>query len=385
MGDVRWQSDGENFRWVLSGTIGGTDRRALRRACRAYLLEAARRGAPPRLFIDMEHVNALDDFGRLAILEYLRPVKDEGGKVFFRPTRSPWRWAVAEPWVHLKLVREAERRGSKGQRARPPQKSFFQDLGITAIDYTANVGQAFRFVREILSWTVRAVVFRKARLWQFWDVALRVGVDALPILMVLSFLIGVVMADQGARQLKDFGASVMVADLVTIAFVREMGPLLTAILVAGRSGSAFAATLAAMQDTEEVHALQMMGHHRYGYLVVPRLLATVLCMPVLVLWAIFVGLFGALIYSISPLLDLNPLDYWNRTVSAVEGWDFLLALLKSITFGAIVALVGCYKGMQEVRGADDVGRQTTSSVVWCIFLVIVASTAWTVCFSIFGK
>ncbi len=384
MGEVQCETrqaagGGPTVRWVLAGNIGEDDRPHLRRAWRAYAQASRRYPGPPGLHVDLARVGDISEMGCLAIIEQLDLAKSSGARVSFRPARNPWRYPLARLWVHLKRLRGEEVRAPPA-----PVRGFVEALGAAAIGHLAALRQSSAFVGAVAAWTGRALLRRQARLWLFWDVAVRAGVDALPILTVLSFLVGVVLADQGSRQLESFGAEVFVANLVTIAFVREMGPLVTAILVAGRTGSAFTAALASMQDSEELHALQMMGHHPIGYLVVPRVLAAVACMPVLVLWSMFVGLFGAFVYSMVAL-DLRPLDYWTRTVGAVGHWDFLLALLKSLTFGAIIALVGCYKGLQEVKGADEVGRQTTASVVWCIFLVIVSSSAWTVFFSVLGR
>jgi phospholipid/cholesterol/gamma-HCH transport system permease protein len=385
MGEVRWdlrQQPGRavpDVRWALSGAIGAGDAPALAAAGRAYRAARSGRRTPPDLILDLTAVSDVAELGRVAIVEQLERARSAGARVLFAPRRCAWRRPLGELWVHLRRLRRAGE-GPGATRL----TGFVEALGAAAMGGAAELRQALRFAGAAAAWTFRAAALRRARLWLYWDVALRAGSDAIPILTVLSFLIGVVLADQAARQLQAFGAAAWVSNLVAIAFVREMGPLLTAILAAGRTGSAFTASLASMQDSEELAALQMMGHHPMGYLVAPRLLAAVTVMPVLVLWSNFVGLFGAFCYS-TARLDAGVLQYWTRTLDSVGGWDLSLALLKSLTFGVIVALVGCYKGLQEVRGADEVGRQTTASVVWCIFLVIVASSFWTVLFSALGR
>jgi phospholipid/cholesterol/gamma-HCH transport system permease protein len=208
-----------------------------------------------------------------------------------------------------------------------------------------------------------------------------VGVDALPIVGLLSFLIGVVFAYQGADQLRRFGAEIYTVNLLGIAILRELGVLLTSIIIAGRSGSAFTAQIGTMQVNEEIDALRTLGLDPIEVLVVPRILGLALTLPLLAIYADFMGLLGGCLMSWASLGILIP-TFLDQLRSAIGEWTFWVGIIKAPFFAVIIALVGCYEGFNVERSADSVGRLTTQSVVESIFLVIVADAAFSILFSL---
>ena len=206
------------------------------------------------------------------------------------------------------------------------------------------------------------------------------GVDAMAIVGLLSFLIGVVFAYQGADQLRRFGAEIYTVNLLGIAILRELGVLLTAIIIAGRSGSAFTAQIGTMQVNEELDALRTLGLDPIEVLVVPRVLGLMLTLPLLGIYADFMGLLGGCLMSWASLDILIP-TFLEQLRSAIGEWTFWVGIIKAPFFALIISLVGCYEGFNVARSADSVGRLTTQSVVEAIFLVIVADAAFSILFS----
>jgi phospholipid/cholesterol/gamma-HCH transport system permease protein len=211
----------------------------------------------------------------------------------------------------------------------------------------------------------------------------KTGLDALPIVGLLSFLIGVVMAYQGADQLQRFGAEIFTVNLVGIAVLRELGILLTAIIVAGRSGSAFTAQIGTMKVNEEVDALRTIGLDPMEVLVLPRILALVLVLPLLTFYADIMGLMGGALMA-ALTLDITVVQFIERLRVAVTVDTFFVGLVKAPVFAFIIAMVGCFEGLQVTSSAESVGTRTTRSVVEAIFLVIVLDALFSIFFSYIG-
>jgi phospholipid/cholesterol/gamma-HCH transport system permease protein len=205
------------------------------------------------------------------------------------------------------------------------------------------------------------------------------GFNALPIVSLIAFFVGMVLAFQGAYQLEKFGAGYFVAALVGVSMTRELGPLITAILVAGRSGSAFAAEIGTMKISEEIDALEAMGLNSVKYLVVPKYLAMLAMMPCLTVISDLAGLLGGAVFGMYQLDQTFSL-YILATRDALVMRDISTGLVKSVVFGFIITQVGCYEGFAVEGGAEGVGKATTSSVVISIFLIIVADLAFTALF-----
>ena len=210
-----------------------------------------------------------------------------------------------------------------------------------------------------------------------------VGLNALPIVGLISFLIGVVIAYQGANQMKQFGAEVFVVNLIAVSILREIGILLAAIVIAGRSGSAFTAQIGAMKVNEEIDAMRTLGLDPIEVLVLPRLLALVLAMPLLAFFADMMGLLGGGLMS-WVVLDIKPDQFVERLGNAVSLWSFWIGIIKAPFFAVIIALVGCYEGFQVGGSAESVGHMTSRSVVEAIFLVIVVDAAFSIFFQLVG-
>jgi len=206
---------------------------------------------------------------------------------------------------------------------------------------------------------------------------------SLPIVSLVSFLVGVIMAFQSALQLRQFGASIYVADLVGLAVVREMGPMMAAMVVAGRTGAAFAAELGNMKVGEEIDALQTLGIWPVDFLALPRLLAVTVIMPVLAIYADVLGILGGLFVA-ATMLDIPASAYWIETQARVGLVDVSSGLIKSVFFGLSVGLAGCLRGLQCERSAAGVGAATSSAVVTGILLIILTDALFAVIFNVLG-
>lgn len=224
---------------------------------------------------------------------------------------------------------------------------------------------------------------RRFRMTAFVHHLEQVGLNALPIVGLLSFLIGVVLAYQGADQLRQFGAEIFTVNLLGISILREMGILLTAIIVAGRSGSAFAAQIGTMQVNEEIDAMRTIGLDPMEVLVLPRTLALLVAMPLLAVYADLMGLAGGALMAIISL-DITFTQFTERLKDVVPIWAFWVGIIKAPVFGIVIALVGCREGLKVRGSADSVGRQTTRAVVISIFLVIIIDAVFSIFFSAVG-
>lgn len=207
----------------------------------------------------------------------------------------------------------------------------------------------------------------------------RAGVDGLPIVALISMLIGLILAFMSYLQLRLIGANIYVPSLVSFALVKELGPIMTAILVAGRSGSAFAAEIGTMVVNEEVDALSTMGFDPVRFLAIPKVLAAVIVVPVLTLYSDFFGIIGGMIVGVTGL-DLTANTYILQSLKTIKVFDIVTSLIKAAVFALIIAGIGCQKGFQVRAGAQDVGKYTTSAVVAAIFLIVFADSIFAVMF-----
>ncbi|MBX6322329.1 MAG: ABC transporter permease, partial [Rhodospirillaceae bacterium] len=226
---------------------------------------------------------------------------------------------------------------------------------------------------------------RRMRFTAFVRYVEQTGFNALPIVGLLAFLVGVVLAYQGVDQLRRFGAGaeVFTVNLVGISVLREMGILITAVIVAGRSGSAYTAQIGTMQVNEEVDALRALGIDPFEVLVLPRVLALVVSLPLLTFFADIMGIFGGGLMSVL-LMDMTPAQFLRQLNQAVNVTQFWVGMAKAPVFAFIIALVGCFEGLRVSGSAESVGRHTTQSVVESIFLVIVVDALFSILFSVLG-
>jgi phospholipid/cholesterol/gamma-HCH transport system permease protein len=241
----------------------------------------------------------------------------------------------------------------------------------TALDAVGFLGEAILALLILVRGRAR---FRRVDLMHAFEAT---GVGALGIVALINFLIGAVLAFVGAVQLQQFGASIYVANLVAIGVTRELGALMTGIVMAGRTGASFAAVLGTMTVNEEVDALRTMGLRPVEFLVLPRVLATALMMPALVAYADLMGLLGGLFVGVA-VLDLGTVEYLRQTRDALALRQIWIGLAKSVAFGVVLALTGCYYGIRCGRSAAAVGEATTKAVVMGIVLVVVVDAVFTV-------
>lgn len=274
-----------------------------------------------------------------------------------------------------------ERSGARSSEQRP---SWLARVGLAA-------GSAFEgaraFVVFIGQLTIAGGTLLRGRARFRWvDLALLIqqaGADALPIVTLISFLVGVIMAFVGAIQLEKFGAQIYIADLVGIAIVHEMGALMTGIIMAGRTGAAYAAQLGTMKVTQEIDALTTMGLDPIEFLVLPRALALSLMMPLLCLYADLIGILGGATIA-GGMLGVSPEIYFHELIEAVRVSDLVGGIVKASTYGVLVAIAGCLRGMQSGSSASAVGDAATSAVVTGIVLIVCACGVYAVAFYVLG-
>jgi phospholipid/cholesterol/gamma-HCH transport system permease protein len=261
-----------------------------------------------------------------------------------------------------------ERQGARRTASRPDFLTLVGNESLTlwrsAGEMMAFIGEAMQSFGKLVTWRAR---FRRSDLV---DIIYECGAAALPIVTLISFLVGLILAFVGAIQLQQFGAQIYVADLVGIAMAREMGALMAAIIMSGRTGAAFAAQLGTMQVNEEIDALTTFGLSAMEFLVLPRMIALILMMPLLCVYSDLMGILGGGLVGVG-MLKLTVTQYVNETLNGVHLIDFAVGIVKSAVFGVLVALSGCMRGIQCGRSASAVGLAATSAVVTSIVLIIV--------------
>jgi phospholipid/cholesterol/gamma-HCH transport system permease protein len=266
----------------------------------------------------------------------------------------------------------------KGARREEAKISILEKLGNSATASWKSILQTLEFIGEATVAFMR-LFSGKARFRpsDFFLIMQECGAQALPIVSLISILVGLILAFIGAIQLKIFGAQIYVASLVGIGMVRALAAIMTGIIMAGRTGAAFAAQLGTMQVNEEIDALKTLGIAPMEFLVLPRMLALFIMMPLLSLYADLMGILGGLVIGVS-MLNLNFMEYYIKTQESVSMTDFLVGLFSAAVFGVLVALAGCKQGMQCGRSASAVGEATTSAVVTSIVSIVVAMALITV-------
>lgn len=262
-------------------------------------------------------------------------------------------------------------------RDRFPQ-GIFALTGSATLEFIRGAPQMLAFLGEVMLSLLRLFSgrahFRTRDLWLEIE---EVGPRALPIVSVISFLVGLILAYLGADQLKLVGAQIFIADLVAIGMVREVGALMTGIIIAGRTGAAFAAQLGTMQVNEEIDAYKTLGISAIDFLVLPRMLALMLMVPLLTLYSGFIGMLAGLLVSVT-IFDIGVFEYYTETLRALEFKQFAVGLSKGTVYGAMIAFAGCLRGMQCGRSAEAVGHAATSAVVTAILLITIAASIMTV-------
>jgi phospholipid/cholesterol/gamma-HCH transport system permease protein len=261
------------------------------------------------------------------------------------------------------------------------KQSFLLGIGLSVADVFAGCQQAFTFVGEfvlsLLAWLRGQSQFRAV---DFWEHLQDCGPRALGIVALISILVGLILAFVGSIQLSMFGAEIYIANLVGLGMLREMGAMMTGIIMAGRTGATYAAQLGAMQANGEIDALKTMGISPMGYLVLPRTLALVLIMPLLCIYSDMLGIFGGFLVGVL-MLDLMPMEYLNQTMGALNLTHFSVGIFKAFVFGFLIAFAGCFRGLRSGSSASAVGTATTSAVVTATVLIVIADAVLTIVYN----
>lgn len=344
--------------WILRG-ISGLEPRLAR-------LPSSGSGV---LTIDASAVSAMDTSGAWLLHRTMRALERDGSSVRLRGLRPEF-----EALLRLIAAHDVapQFEATPGRLARIGRRAWLN---------LANAFGMLSFLGENAIVLLRSIAHPRRIRWRAIAYNLQTtGFEALPITGLLSFLMGIVIAYQGAEQLRQFGANIYVADLVGLSMVRELSPMLTAIIVAGRSGSAYAAQIGTMKVTEEIDALRTIGVGPLELLVLPKVLALIVALPLLTVYTDVMGVLGGMIMARAQL-DVSFGAFFERLLEAVTLNSFLVGVGKAPVFAVIIALVGCYQGFQVGGSADSVGRQTTLSVVQSVFLVIVTDALFSILFS----
>jgi phospholipid/cholesterol/gamma-HCH transport system permease protein len=327
--------------------------------------------------IDLTQVDALDTAGAWLIVNLSGRLEAEGVQVSVEGASEP-------QTALLKMVRD--NLPDEMVHVLPPSGflAWLNHLGQRTAHTFGTIIELVSFLGQVIA-SIAGVLVRP---WRLRTTALvhhmqEAGYNAVPIVSLMAFLIGVVLAFQGAEQLRQFGAEIFVVDLIAIAVLRELGILLTAIIVAGRSGSAMTASIGSMKMREEIDAMRTLGLDPIEVLVVPRVLALIIMLPALGFIADLMGLIGGSLLSWITL-GVSPEVFLTRMVEGVSVKHFLVGMIKAPFFALIIGIVGCYQGLKVEGNAESLGRLTSKSVVMAIFMVIVADAIFSIFFSLIG-
>ena len=320
--------------------------------------------------VDASQIDYCDGSG-IALFVHLRNLQRKaGGQLEIHGLRPEFQGLLEESDLGDLEQLESQRR---------PKTNLAEDVGRAVVGFLEDTRSLIGFVGELVSALGTAAMHPKSVRWRdAVRVAESAGVNALPIIVLVSFLMGVIMAFQGAISLRRFGADVFVANLVGLAMLRELGPLMTAIILAGRSGSAFAAELGTMKVREEIDALKTMGLDPVRFLVVTRVIAAVVMTPLLTVFADLLGLIGGAVVMRSFGIPL--VTFYHQVQYQVTYGSFVGGLVKAFVFGILVAAIGCLRGLQTTTGASAVGESTTRAVVSGIVLIVITDGIFSVVF-----
>ncbi|MBW2480760.1 MAG: MlaE family lipid ABC transporter permease subunit [Deltaproteobacteria bacterium] len=328
------------------------------------------------LTVDLEKVTYMDDFGALVLVELKTLMARQKSNLILKNADQ----RVKEILKILKY----DALGEPAEPSRKPSVNMFVRLGEAVFGQVSDLNFIFTFIGSVCLSLIYACLHpRSLRFDDIFSSMKKVGVDALPIVGLISFLLGLIMAFMSSVQLQQFGANIYVASLVSLAMVRELGPIMTAIIVAGRSGSAFAAEIGTMKISDEVDALFTMGFDPTRFLVVPKIFASVITVPTLTLFSNLFAIMGGLVVGVF-MLDLTTNAYMTQTMKTLKVFDVFWGFLKAAVFALLIAGIGCLRRFQVRGGAAEVGQATTSAVVSSIFLIILADAVFAVILRYWG-
>lgn len=317
----------------------------------------------------------IDIAGAWLLLSKYKEVEAQGGKMEFIGFKA----SHYKFLQHIQEISDSDEEQAPSSKRSPKDslQFIFETIGRKASSGIEDLGQILYFMYEGSLHPTKLLFKETVR--QIYET----GIKAIPIVFLISFLMGLVMAYQGAVQLQKFGATIFVVDLVAISVLREMGVILAGIMVAGRSGSAFAAALGVMNLNEETDALRVMGINPSQVLIIPRLLGLIIALPILTVVADIAGLLGGMLICVT-VLDISSIQFTERVLSGVGLNTYLVGISKAPVFAVLIASISTLRGMQVKSSAEELGRLTTVAVVQSIFLIIMADGIFAIIFSWYG-
>ncbi len=336
----------------------------------ARLYDAVAEINPSSIGIDLARVSYMDGAGVLALLRLENSILKKG--IPFTLFHVP---QEIQRFMGL-IDRENLTKSPLHAEIRPV--GIVEGIGSTSVRISEDIFAMMAFMGDLVTAVLHLLWRpREVRWADVFFYVRRVGAEGLPIVGLISILIGLIIAFMSSLQLKQFGANIYVASLVAVAIVRELGPIMTAILVAGRTASAFAAEIGTMRVNDEVDALVTMGFDPIRFLVVPKLIATVIVLPLLTLYADLFGIFGGMIVGVAGL-DLTAYTYLQESRRSITVFFLNASLAKAVVFAFIIAWIGCQRGFQVRGGVEEVGAATTSAVVTAILLIVIMDSAFAI-------
>lgn len=336
------------------------------------------------LIFDGSQINQMDTAGACTLCHVRRELADKGRTIVFKNFQPEHdallNMVQSHPFDSAQIAIKSLNWLDKLKHPR----HILTDIGKQTLANLTQLIVFLAFIGEISVILAKSLIYPKRIRWRTLFANIETaGLHALPIVGLMAFLMGIVIAYQAGVQLSRYGANILIVDLVGISLLREIAPLLTAIIVAGRSGSAYTAQIGTMHITDEIDALRTLGISPMELLVIPKLLALLIALPLLSVFADLLGLIGGMTIA-TLVLDVSVYDFFERLPQAVPLTHYAIGIGKSPMFAAIIATVGCYQGFQVHGGADSLGKQVTTSVVQAIFLVLVADAILSVLFSWLG-
>jgi phospholipid/cholesterol/gamma-HCH transport system permease protein len=360
---------GQNGDDIVLSISGRLDRHALEPVL-SKVREILTQSRPQHVVLELGNLESIDSAGALALTLIQQEAEALGATAELRH--------LASSAADLKSLLNPQELAKAPLIPEERKQDFVSEVGQSFLEVMDDFRQMVAFLGDFTVAAVRAI--KNPKLVRWGDVALymeRVGVDGLPIVGLISFLLGLIIAFMSSLQLASFGANIFVASLVAVAMVRELGPIMTAVLIAGRSGSSFAAEIGTMKVNEEVDALEVMGYNPTAFLAIPKVLASLIVIPLLTLYSDLLAILGGMMVGVLGL-DLTVYSYVQQTVKSLDVSDVTSGLLKSIFFAVIIAGVGCQRGFTVRGGAQAVGSATTSAVVTAMFLIIVTDSIFAI-------
>jgi len=328
-----------------------------------------------KIIIDLSQLKDIDTASAIMIYELMELFKKNKTVEFLRASEDEEKFI---DFIYSSIAKE------KGTPIVIKPLNFIERVGKYFIGFFTDIWLFIIFIgKATLSFFAYLIHPGRIRFKSIVKGIENAGVNALPIIALTSFLVGVVVAYQSAVQLQKFGANIFIVDMIGISVTRELSPLITAIVVAGRSGSSYTAQIGAMKITRELDAMQTMGFNLFEFIVLPRIIALMIAMPLMIFFADLIGIFGGMVVS-NYQIDISYTEFLKRLQNVLELKHFYIGLLKGPVFALLIASIGCFRGFQVKQNTESIGRYTTISVVNAIFLVIACDALFSVIFTKLG-